>query len=370
MYILSKYNEISSLEIQKITKCLYKKKEISNKDIFIIKNPLHLEYLKNLNFSSYDSIYEIDENYNINKNKNLSKILNTKNELEIKRILINNCRDKVFAKSFMEKLLNSNSYSPNSIYTLKIKIKRLINSLYYEKKDSSLAIKSIRKELSAIKHKTLIQESLLFILNNRATRYTLLNILKELSELEQYINLTKLNSNSSILLNSLISDTYNKIILSNIHYNTISNDYDKPNMRYIPPINYQNILIFDNEDEIIKNCNKCNPNIKYIYLERNNMIIKRISYLDLLKMDKGKDILEKLFTSFNQSNLDIELIDKELILYIIENNMNSILNLLMNKFKLDILKIYDSPITRNYISYNFKFNEHSTILNLIYKNHN
>lgn len=342
MYLLSKSEIISSKLCEEIKNILMKKLSISINDCVLIKNPLHLNYGKNINFKEYNSLYVMTNNMDIKKNENLSKLLKTKSNEEIKTLLINDCRDKSFSNQFIKGILDNEKFIVEDLDVLIKSLSNLLNEIYYEGKTPTDVILEKKKILGSKSSRDFIEDMSLFILKNRATRFSIISIidkLKEIKYLSSFFKGGKVNAN---MLDILIKDCGCKIIFTTNQFNTIYDKYNHKKSRYINNADSYTTLYFENMENIIEKFNKCYLETKYIYLEKNNIILKEINYLELIQLTSGIEGFKTILSVFDKNNLNKDFVSNDFIEYLSEKNLTDISKTLIKDFdiksdKLDAL---------------------------------
>lgn len=331
MYLLSKKelnNYESYLEIKNTSSS---KMLLSNVECTIIKNPLHLNYNNSIDFKDYNVVYNIVDTVNIEKNDSLSKLLKTKSNDEFKTLLINNYRDESFANQFIEELVNSEEFNKDNIDDIIKAVSELLNEIYYTDRNPKDAITNIRKEIRSKEFNDFTDKMQLFILENRARRFSIISILEKLRGLRKC---TLKLSQEKYNLDSLIKHKDCKIIFTNKPFNSIMSNFDHSLSRYIKTSDSYTTLYFKDMKNVRDKLTKCYNDTKYIYLEKNNVILKELSYLECIKLEDGICGFEKMLNIFEQSNLLEYMITDELITYLDNNNLGNIAKILTSKFKI------------------------------------
>ena len=361
MYLLSKSDTISVKTCEEIKNMLMKKSGFSINNCVLIKNPLHLNYGKTIDFKEYNSLYTMTRNMDIKKNENLSKLLKTKSNEEIKTLLINDCRDESFSNQFIEKLLDSENLITDDIDILIKSISDLLNEIYYEGKTPTNVILEKKKFLEVKNSRDFIEEMSLFILKNRATRFSIISILDRLKEIKYLSRFLKNKKVSANTLDLLIKDHGCKIIFTTNMFNSICDNYNCKKPKYINNTGSYTSLYFENMENIIEKFNKCYLETKYIYLEKNNIILKELSYLELIQLTSGIEGFKTILSVFEENNLNKDFIDDEFIEYLSSKKLIDISKTLIQDFNIknDKLKSLSNTSLSN------KYNKRISVLDMI-----
>lgn len=332
MYLLSKLENIKEEGILEIKNALRLRMNIANKNHLLIKNPLHLNHYNSINFSEFNSIYEISTDEEIVRNDKLSELLKIKDSNEIKKMLTNSYLDESFANQFIKKIISEQCFDLNKIKHLIKAVSELIEKVYGGSDTSSQIISLERKILEEKSDINPIESLILYILKNRATRYSLFMIMQKLTQINHCIKLSKGNCINVDMLDFLINEKKYKIIFSEKKYNSICLNDNPQKSSYIEVSDSYKLLRFENMKNIKDKFNKDYLGKRYIYLEKNNVIITELTYLDCIQLTDGIEGLKKMLDIFNLENLNQELIDSSFINFIVENSLTEIVNLLIEKF--------------------------------------
>lgn len=339
MYLLSKSDTISLKTCEEIKNMLMKKSGFSINNCVLIKNPLHLNYGKGIDFKEYNSLYTITSNMDIKKNENLSRLLKTKSNEDIKALLINDYRDESFSNQVIESLLDNDKFIINDIDVLIKSISNLLREVYYEGKTPTNVILEKKKFLEEKRNKCFIESISLFILKNRATRFSIISILdklKELKNLSVFLNNKKVDAN---ILDLLIKDYGCKIVFTTKSFNSIYDNYNYRKSKYINNTDSYTSLYFENMENIVEKFRKCYFDTKHIYLEKNNIILKELNYLELIQLTSGIEGFETILSVFKENNLNKDFINDEFIEYLSSKKLIDISKTLIQDFNIKSNKL-------------------------------
>lgn len=329
MLILSK-KKLSEIEIKKAESMLITKRGLNINGVLIVQNPRHLEAMSNFKFDDYLTIYEVDD-FIINENETLFNYLKDKDIEEILRVLTASHEDTTFSKEILGDAVKLLNCDKDSINKLIYEISELNKEIY--SKNTSRPPRSIiaqkKNECFNKKDSSNIELIKYKILKQRATRYSLIKIMKNLKELvnnlEQKHNLNFENIEKELLNQKTF------IYLSNKEYT----DIYSPSESLSQHIDYEDLFVsfrFKNLQDLKGTLSTNYHKLKNIYLGYDNYILRELSYKDFLKDEQSETALYNMFKVFDVENLNISQFNDEFLEEVISENHDTLKNLINVKF--------------------------------------
>lgn len=327
MYLLSK-NELRENQLYLDAKGSTLSLRGNNDNFLLIENPVHLKYLNNVLFENYNYVYDVTDYVSLKLNNELSRFLKIKNDIEMKNILIANYYEDIKAKDMISEIIENTSFKTFKIDKSIDMLKNLMNTIFYTDKEPNTVIYEIKNKISNIDddYERLLYETIFSQPVRKLTFIILLNKFREMRKVIKTLNRKE----------GKIADCLNhidcKIVFSNVELSPIINNKDFKFKRSISILESFNMLYFKNVENIISKLKYCKSRNKHIYLVRNGIVYKKLTYLDILKLKNGNVAFELMLNVFNESELDKSMIDDNLLDYLSKKEYFSILNILNKKY--------------------------------------
>lgn len=298
MFIFTK-NKIDEFQITQVEKNIISKKELGLKDALIIKQPNHLNLVKDFNILEYQYLYETDD-YIIHENESLLNHLKNLEFEDILKVLDNTHKDSITSEEIISYIINNNTLTLEFLTNIEEMLKELSMKIYYKNKfNPNTVIKQMRYELKLKNELSNIEKIKFEILKDRTTRWMLLKIKRQIQQLKLFFQ--KEFEFSS--LDDLLQNNKYYLYISSKEYSSI---YNKEGIKTINSIdlftNYRYRDLKDLKDGSSVNYKK----LKHIYIASNKYILKKVKYIDFLNDENSIKALCNLFNTFNSANLTIE----------------------------------------------------------------